>query len=165
MRSRISIRGSVRPSVGPSVGPFVRRSVSLSVRPSVRYASAKTAFLGCFWPRWDPTLKQMINQHVLRASSTTQSFHPSVRPSVSPYISRRPGTNHRSKKMLKTPDLGKSLFWCISYQFMAKIKKSAWKYRIQSLKIAKMKHFYTFFISEIRIVASSCLKNIWKVWQ
>ena len=24
--------------------------------------------------------------------------------------SRRPGTNHRSKKMLKTPDLGKSIF-------------------------------------------------------
>ena len=41
---------------------------------------------------------------------------------------------------------------------MAKIKKLAWKYRIQSLKIAKMKHFYTFFISEIGIVASSCLK-------
>ena len=78
---------------------------------------------------------------------------------------RRPGTNHRSKKMVKTPDLGKMSFWCSSYQFMAKIKKLAWKYRIQSLKIAKMKHFYIFFISEIRIVASSCLKNIWKVWQ
>ena len=25
-------------------------------------------------------------------------------------FSRRPGTNHRSKKMVKTPDLGKSLF-------------------------------------------------------
>ena len=72
----------------------------------------------------------------------------------------RPGANHRSKKMVKTPDLGKSFFLCISYQFMAKIKKLAWKYRIQSLKIAKMKHFYIFFISEIRIVASSCLKNI-----
>ena len=29
------------------VCPSVRRSV----RPSVRYACAKTAFLGCFWPR------------------------------------------------------------------------------------------------------------------
>ena len=51
----------VCPSVGPSVGRSVRRSV--------RYACAKTAFLGCFWPRWDPTLKQMINQHVLRVFS------------------------------------------------------------------------------------------------
>ena len=88
MRPRISIRGFVRPSVRPSV----RRSV----RPSVRYTCAKTAFLGCFWPRWDPTLKQMINQHVLRASSITQSFHPSVRPSVSPYMSHDQYTQRHS---------------------------------------------------------------------
>ena len=56
-QERISIRGSVRPSVRRSVGW------------SVRYACAKTVFLGCFWPRWDPTLKQMINQHVLRVFS------------------------------------------------------------------------------------------------
>ena len=42
------------------VCPSVRRFVC----SYVRYASAKTSFLGCFWPRWDPTLKQMINQHV-----------------------------------------------------------------------------------------------------
>ena len=72
-QERISIRGSVRPSVCRSVGPSVRRSV--------RHACAKNAFLGCFWPRWDPTLKQMINQHVF-----WESLHPSVRPSVSPYI-------------------------------------------------------------------------------
>ena len=47
-QERISIR-SVRPSV--------RRSVRLSVH----YACAKTAFLSCFGPRWDPILKQMIN--------------------------------------------------------------------------------------------------------
>ena len=74
----ISIRRSVRPSVGPSihrsVGPSVCWSVSPSVCPSVgrksvRYACAKTAFLGCFWPRWDPTLKQRINLHVMRVFS------------------------------------------------------------------------------------------------
>ena len=61
--------------VCPSVGPSIRQSVGPLVRPSVRmsirYASAKTAFLGCFRPRWDPILKQMINQHVFRASFTT----------------------------------------------------------------------------------------------
>ena len=57
-QERISIRGSVRPSLRPSVPP--------SVGP---YACAITAFLGCFRPRWDPTLKQMIIQHVLRVLS------------------------------------------------------------------------------------------------
>ena len=33
-------------------------------------------------------MKQMINQHVLRASFTIQSFHLSVCPSVSPYMSQ-----------------------------------------------------------------------------
>ena len=42
-QERISIRGSVRPFVRPSLGP--------SLGPYVRYASAKTASLGCFWPR------------------------------------------------------------------------------------------------------------------
>ena len=57
---------------------------------------------------------------------------------------RRPGTNHRLKKMVKTPDLKKCLFGCISYKLMAKIKKSAWKYRIDSSIIPKkgiLKHF------------------------
>ena len=39
----------------------------------------KTAFLGCFWPWWDSILKQIINQHVLRAPLL---LHPSVCPSV-----------------------------------------------------------------------------------
>ena len=38
----------------------------------------------------------MINQHVLRASSITQSFHPSVRPSVSPYMSHDQYTQRHS---------------------------------------------------------------------
>ena len=38
---------------------------------SVRYASVKSAFFGCFWPRWDPILNQMIDKHVLRDSFTT----------------------------------------------------------------------------------------------
>ena len=73
MRPRISIRGSVGPSVRPvvrlSVRLSVRPSVRLTVPPSVRYACANIAFFGCFWPRWDPTLKQMINLHVLRVFS------------------------------------------------------------------------------------------------
>ena len=76
MRPRISIRGSIRPSIGPSVRPLVQ--------PSVRYASAKTAFLGCFWPRWDPTLKQMINQPTCPSNClsiyVTWSIHAETRP-------------------------------------------------------------------------------------
>ena len=63
MRPRISIRGFVCPSVRPSIRP--------SVRPSVRYACAKTAFFGCFRPRWDPTLNLLRDKHDLRASITT----------------------------------------------------------------------------------------------
>ena len=62
-------------------------SVGRSVRPSVRYASAKTAFLSCFWPRWEPVLKQMINKHVFRASFTTKLFYPSICLSVYPNMS------------------------------------------------------------------------------
>ena len=46
---------------------FACRNECALVRWSVRYASAKTAFLSCFRPRLDPLLKQMINQHILRA--------------------------------------------------------------------------------------------------
>ena len=69
----------------PSIGP--------SVHPSVCYACAKT---GCFWPRWDPIPKQMINQHVLRASFTTQSFYPSDCLSVSLYMSHDQYTQSHS---------------------------------------------------------------------
>ena len=62
---------------------------------------------------------------------------------------RRPGTNPRSKKMVKTPDLGKNVIWWISNQFMAKTKKSAWKYRIQSLKIAKWSIFIYFLYQKL----------------
>ena len=81
-QERISLRGSVRPSViqsvRPSVHPPARPSVCSSVRPSVhpparpsvcstvrlsvRDTCAKTAFLGCFWPRWDPLVYWMINK-------------------------------------------------------------------------------------------------------
>ena len=77
--------------------PFLDASLHLykrvcpSVRPSVcwpiHYTRAKTAFFDCFRPWWGPFLKQMINQHVLRASLTSISFHLSVHPSVSPYMS------------------------------------------------------------------------------
>ena len=50
-------------------GTHLYKRVCPSVRRPVRYACAKTALLSCFWPRWDPTLKQMINQHVLRVFS------------------------------------------------------------------------------------------------
>ena len=75
--------------VCPSVRPSVRRYV----RPLRKWG---TAFLYCFWPRWDPIPKQMINQHVLRASFTTQSFYPSVRPSVSSYMSHDQYTQRHS---------------------------------------------------------------------
>ena len=42
----------------------VCRSVGPSVRPSVHTASAKTAFLGCFWPRFVPALNQMIEPSI-----------------------------------------------------------------------------------------------------
>ena len=54
-QERISIRKTVHPSVS--------RLVSWLVSPPVHYA--KTTFLGCFWPWWDPLLNLMINQHVL----------------------------------------------------------------------------------------------------
>ena len=59
---------------------------------------------------------------------------------------RRPGTNPRSYKIVKTSDLVKCLSWCICYKSRAKIKKSAWKYRINSSIIAKNKYFYVFFL-------------------
>ena len=50
-------------------GTHLYKRVCPSVRPSVcrsvRNACAKNKFFGCFWSRWDPTLKQMIHQHVL----------------------------------------------------------------------------------------------------
>ena len=67
----IQIRGSVRLSVGRSVP---------------RCAWAKTAFLGCFWPQWDPILNQMIDKHDLIASFSTLTFHLSVRPSFTPHV-------------------------------------------------------------------------------
>ena len=67
-----------------SVRRLVRRSVRRSVRPYVRYASAKTTFLGCFWPRWDPILKQMINQptcsSICLSIHVTWSIHAETRP-------------------------------------------------------------------------------------
>ena len=35
---------------------------------------------------------------------------------------RRPGTNHGSKKMLKTPDLGKSFFDALAINLWQKLK-------------------------------------------
>ena len=69
------------------VCPSVCWSVHLSVRSLFRYACSKTAFLGCSWPRWDPTLNETIDKRVLKVSFAILSFHLSVRPSVSPYTS------------------------------------------------------------------------------
>ena len=57
----------------------------LSVGPSVRNACAKIVFRDLFWPWWNPILNITVNKRVLGASFTTDSFHLSIRPSVSPY--------------------------------------------------------------------------------
>ena len=62
----------VCPSVRPPICPLVHLYVRLLC------LWKKTAFHGCFWPRRDVILIQMINKHVLRASFTTMSLHLSV---------------------------------------------------------------------------------------
>ena len=65
-------------------GTNLYRRLCPSVGPYVRYASAKTAFLGCFWPRQDPILKQMINQptcsSICLSIHVTWSIHAETRP-------------------------------------------------------------------------------------
>ena len=64
----------------------------------------------------------------------------------------------RKKKWLRLLTWEKVFFDALAINLWQ--KKTAWKYIIQSFKIAKMKYFYIYFLSEIKIVASSCLKDI-----
>ena len=87
-QERISIRESVFPSVRPSICS------------SIGYACAKTAYLGCFRPRWDPVLNQIINEKFLKASFNTLSFYQTVCPTVSPHMSHVQCTQRHSPDTL-----------------------------------------------------------------
>ena len=74
---------SLHPSIRPSIHPSVRPSVTPVQNPlsAISYQLSAISYqlsLGCFWPRWDPILEQMINQHILRASSAVSSICSSI---------------------------------------------------------------------------------------
>ena len=138
-------------------GTHLYETVWPSVHPSFHYACAKTAFLACFWPRWDSTLNLNDRQtcfECLLYYSVISSVRSSICVSIYVTCSKRVETQSgRIVAELESMGVKKwSLWWASQKRHLISVYICFW---ISQFNFSYC--LYLYYVGDFQALEISCL--------